>query len=171
MRKVNWKNLKDKFFKQISTSQVFGLQHGSQDLTIVTGSDASHAKSLLNLLKSIKKYEANCKPFVYDLGLTEEQRDRILSTFDCTLRTFEFDKYPSHVNIKVNAGQYAWKPIIIEEVARESTGVICWMDAGNILTGSLNRLYRETHRRGYSPYSSGRLPEWTHTGMLDYLTL
>lgn len=42
------------------------------------------------------------------------------------VRTFDYSKYPPHYNINVDAGQYAWKPAIILELARYTNAPIIW---------------------------------------------
>ena len=46
----------------------------SEELTIVTGSDFTHYKSLINLLDTLIKFESRSRLVVYDLGLSEKQK-------------------------------------------------------------------------------------------------
>jgi hypothetical protein len=140
-------------------------------MILVTASDSSHARSLLNLLASARRHEPTVSAIVYDLGLTPDQALSVTS-LGCELRQFDFASYPAFVDIRKSAGQYAWKPQIIRTVARERPGIVCWMDAGNIIAEPLLQLRRETARFGYySASSSGTLGAWTHPGMLRYLGL
>lgn len=45
---------------------------------------------------------------------------------DMELRTFDFSKYPRYFDITLEAGQYAWKPIIVLEVLREASCPVMW---------------------------------------------
>jgi len=140
-------------------------------MTLVTASDHSHARSLLNFLASARRHEPRTSVVVFDFGLTADQRAAVMD-LGCEPRLFDFASYPAFVDIRKAAGQYAWKPQIIRTVARENPGIVCWMDAGNIIDVPLLQLRRETVRFGYhSASSSGTLGAWTHPGMLRYLGL
>jgi hypothetical protein len=76
------------------------------------------------------------------------------------------------VNINKGAGRYAWKPIIVWQTLLETAGPVCWMDAGNILTGRLDAIRTSLRWRGFfSVTSLGTLNDWTHPGMLSYFGL
>ena len=140
-------------------------------LTLVTASDASHARSLENLLASIQRHEPAARVVVYDLGMTAAQLGHLKSRFRYEFRAFEFPKYPAFLDIRIAAGEYAWKPQLIRDVARESREV-CWMDAGNIVTEPLRKLRCEVRREGYyCPQSQGTISEFTHPAMLAYFDL
>lgn len=142
------------------------------ELTLVTASDASHARSLMNFLASAGKHEGGTRLIVYDLGLTSGERADIEAHIQCEVRSFDYSKYPAYFDIRDNAGEYAWKPTVIREVVRESNGIVCWMDAGNVITTTLTKLRREARRTGhYSPRAAGTVGQWTHPGMLSYLGL
>src|SRR6056300_124966 len=53
----------------------------STELTIVTGSDFTHYKSLTNLLQSLIEFEVNSRLVVYDLGLNEVQKKDLKKNF------------------------------------------------------------------------------------------
>jgi Protein of unknown function (DUF1647) len=146
--------------------------YANNEFTIVTGSDITHAKSLLNLLSSIKRHAPTANVIVYDLGLTTAQRRNLIRKFDCTLKTFDFSAYPAYFNIRIAAGEYAWKPTIIAEVAKQHSGVVWWMDAGNIITESLTPTFQNILETGFFYSSSGgTIGKWTHPAMLKYFNL
>jgi hypothetical protein len=147
-----------------------GLRRKKPGLVLVTGADRTHAKSLLQLLRSVRRYEPGLQVIAYDLGLKSWQRWKAYVNVPGTLPTFQYGQYPPHLNIRVNKGQYAWKPVIINEVAAEHGGVVCWMDAGNVLTSDLSALRAYVGAHGfYAPHSSGTVADWTHPGMLSWL--
>jgi hypothetical protein len=126
----------------------------------------------MNFLASVKNHEPNTRVIVYDLGMTDDERSNIEKRFNYEIRRFEFAKYPAFFNIRVAAGQYAWKPVLVREVALESPEIVCWMDAGNIIRERLLKLRRETRRVGfYSPFAPGTISDWTHPAMLTYFGL
>lgn len=142
-----------------------------QNLVIVTGSDSSHFKSLYQLLESLNIYEASTKIIIFDLGITVDEREIIKNNFpDFELRKFDYSKYPSYFNIKENAGEYAWKPVIINDVLNEFKTSVCWLDGGNKVTKPLDSLRKIIELYGfYSPFSKGIISDWTHPKSLECL--
>ena len=105
-----------------------------QKLIIVTGSDSSHFKSLLQLLESLKIHEKKTKIIIFDLGITQTEKEILKKQHpEYELRKFNYSHYPSYFNIKINAGEYAWKPVIINDVLNEFKTAVCWLDGGNKL--------------------------------------
>lgn len=140
-------------------------------LVIVTGADSSHYKSLCQFLSSVFMHEPNIKVVVFDLGLIEPERQYLKGVFPTAeLRLFDYSQYPDYFNIKVNAGEYAWKPIILSDILNEFKHCVCWMDAGNIVTKPLFLLRKITEKVGmYSPSSDGSISKWTHPRTLEFL--
>jgi hypothetical protein len=64
------------------------------------------------------------------------------------IRTFDFSRRPAWVDVTVNRGEYAWKPLIVEEIVRDYGGLVFWMDAGDIITEDFTRTWNEVARRG-----------------------
>ena len=142
-------------------------------VTIVTGASQNHFKTLCQFLRTIPK---GVSVYVYDLGLDESSSNDILREFKDILhlifRKFDYSQYPSYFNINVNAGEYAWKPVIIEEVSKEVNGVLIWMDAGTKIIGSLEPLINIIREQGiYSPVSSGNVSKWTHIETQRYFDI
>jgi hypothetical protein len=146
-------------------------------LIFVTGADSSHFLSLIQLLSSIRRFCRNW-PFlkaviIWDLGLTSEQLSFLKEYFTefLTLR-FEFNNYPSWMNIKVEAGHYAWKPLCIYETMQlygERSDALVWLDAGNMLTRTPDKLLEVVKNFSlYSPISDGNVAKWTHRKVLEY---
>lgn len=143
-----------------------------ETLHIVTAADSSHGDSLIQLLGSINVHESQATVTVVDMGLSDEQLQYIKHSFpslNLMLSKFPFEKYPSFFNVKVNAGEYAWKPVIIHNSSLETKSrVLLWLDAGDVITG---RLIAERHsvvKHGFwSPKSSGTVNQWTHPGLLS----
>ena len=162
---------KEGFAWAASLLRNISFRKGNQALNIVTGADTTHAMSLTNLLKSILRYEPNAKVTIWDLGLSVEQVDfisKLSKSFD--IRKFDFESHPKFMDIKVDAGHYAWKPIIIEDTMETKEGILIWLDAGNVLTGRLNLLKRVTISKGlFSPYTDGTIEQWTHPKTLSYM--
>jgi hypothetical protein len=138
---------------------------------LVTGADRTHYRSLGNLLRSAAKWEPDLRCIVYDLGLTPPQLSELSAEFPAReIRRFEYAKYPAYFDIRVNAGEYAWKPIIFSDVFNELQCSVCWFDAGNIVTGPLTLLRKTVQWTGfYSPIVKDTIEKWTHPKTLEIL--
>jgi hypothetical protein len=139
-------------------------------ITIITGASENHIKSLKQFLGTLQNVSIPYQCYVYDLGLIEETFNSLKKLYpDFIYKHFDYSKYPEYFNINVNAGEYAWKPAIIEEVSKEIEGVILWCDSGNKILSSLKHLYNIIECQGiYSPVSSGNVSNWTHQLTLDF---
>jgi hypothetical protein len=129
-------------------------------LTIVTGASSNHFLSMKQLLASIQIFEPDTRVIIYDLGLTKSE---LMDVKGYEVRKFQFQNYPNYLNISINAGEYAWKPVIIADVMNEIQSNLFWLDAGCILTGYLVGVRDILQDIGlYTPTSSGRISHWTH---------
>ena len=142
-------------------------------LTIVTGADSTHFKSLLNLLNSITKFEPEVNVSIWDLGFNDQEISELKDKFKrFTINKFDFEKYPNHLNIKINAGEYAWKPVIIYEEFNRNSNLLLWLDAGNVVKRRLIWIRKFIQVNGFfSPYSAGAVNDWTHPAMLERLKI
>lgn len=140
-----------------------------RSLTIVTGASSNHFGCLCNLLESIARFEPQARAIVYDLGL-KPQEASWLEDNTPRLRKFEFSRYPPHVNIRIDKGYFAWKPIIMASLLREFSGMVLWLDAGNLVHAPLEAVKDVLSKNGvYSPTSSGTVARWTHPATLKCL--
>jgi hypothetical protein len=108
----------------------FGLK------TVVTACDEGYFESVENLVASIQVYEPDMEIFVYDLGLTADQRDTVSSWAGVSLISIDWTQFPSHV---VHRKIYAWKSAVIKD-AVERVGSVVWLDAGIELRWDLAEL-------------------------------
>jgi hypothetical protein len=141
------------------------------EFVMVTGADRTHFKSLCNLLRSAAKWEPGMRCIVYDLGLEPDQRSALAAEFPAReVRRFDYSRYPDYFNIRVNAGEYAWKPVIFSEVFEECRCGVAWLDAGDLLYEPLHWMRKVVQVFGfYSPLAKGSIAEWTHPATLAYL--
>ena len=145
-----------------------------KNFIIITGADSSHYKSLVQLLSSIMLYEKNTKVIVFDLGLTDLEKNKLnekIKTIETIeIRKFDYSKYPNFFNIKINAGEYAWKPVIISNILNEFKCSVIWMDAGDVILSPLKTIRKILNLTGfYSPYSEKKISSWTHPKTLKFL--
>ncbi len=119
-------------------------------LTIITAASSNHASCAVNLLWTVRHFEAGSRVIFYDLGLTGGERAAALA-YGAEMRSYHFEKHPSWVR---NLKQFAWKADLFEEVARETErgDSILWLDAGSLLTGPLVQVKEIIARDGvYCP--------------------
>jgi hypothetical protein len=146
-------------------------------ITIVTGASQNHSKSMLNLINSLyKNSNVDFQLYVYDLGLTDEYKNNLLLLFpNIFLKIFDYSKYPEYFNIKINAGEYAWKPAIIYEVLSEISNdneILLWLDAGNIITSSIENIINVIkNNKIFSPRTEANINRWCHKKVIKYFGL
>ena len=130
----------------------------SQNITVVTAASSNHYKTLLQFLRSVP---TGYRTVVYDLGLSEQEISKLPSSV--MYRKFNFSIYPEFVCLSSpDAGAYAWKPCIVNDVCNEFGGIVLWCDAGDILT-DIRALIRSASACGvYSGISGGTFVTWTH---------
>lgn len=119
------------------------------DLTIATAWSSNHHRCGNNLLWSIAEREPRARVIIYDIVLTDEERDFLPAYVKHgELRRFDFSKYPAHFKLSENSGRMAFRPVIVHEASKEFGGIILWLDAGCILTGSLKLLMLAVKKYG-----------------------
>src|SRR5207237_1514838 len=72
----------------------------------------------------------------YDLGLTGDEIRALPRWSGLSVHRFNYAAYPPHLDIATNAGEYAWKPVIVADVVDRvrASGVpddVLWSDAGS----------------------------------------
>ena len=139
--------------------------------TIITGATSDHLKWLRLLLQSVRQFHsaAQVELVVWDLGLTAEERKGIESEFATVVRVFDYSKYPEYYRITVNAGEYAWKPALIQETRKElGERTYLWLDAGDRIRQSLAPLFAWIEEKGFfSNTTHGTVGLWTHPKVFE----
>lgn len=139
-------------------------------LHIVTAADRTHERSLLNLIRSVKRFEPSARLTVWNLGLTDIALGKISEMPGVRLLHFDFSLHPAYFEISNEAGQYAWKPVAIKKTVSTRKELLLWLDAGCLLRGRLKWLRRISEELAFfSPFSSGTIRDWTHPGTLKFL--
>jgi hypothetical protein len=116
---------------------------------------------------------------VWDLGLTAVETMEIKKILEerfveHRFMIFDYSAYPSYFNINVNAGEYAWKPVIID-LSKDmfpSCRWVFWMDSGNVVHEPLHKV-REILDKNYlySPKSLDTIEKWTHPKTLHFFNI
>jgi hypothetical protein len=147
-------------------------------MIIISGASDNHSKSLLQFIKSIIcNNDTNIIIVIYDLGLNIKNKLKLINklkeynNLNIIIKEFDYSKYPDYFNINVNAGEYAWKPVIIKECFDTicnlyNDNIILWMDAGNKITGSIKKIEMLIKNNCiYSPITSGGILKNRHTNL------
>tara|TARA_B100001057_G_scaffold457121_1_gene505174 strand:- start:556 stop:1815 length:1260 start_codon:yes stop_codon:yes gene_type:complete len=145
-----------------------------KNLVIVTASDKFFANSLFQLLENLKLQDELQEVIVYDLGMTQEQVNKLYSKYpDVNYKRFEFDNYPAffkEVDGYGKMGAYAWKPSIIWEVLNEYKCQVVWLDTGNLINSKFKFVRIVLSNIGFfSPISAGNIKDYTHKSTLKNL--
>src|SRR5262249_43282789 len=87
---------------------------------------------------------------------------------------FDYASHPPHMNVAVNAGEYAWKPAILSDVVERTRATaepqdVLWSDAGSYFEAlePIARRIRESEGL-WVRTSSGTMRTWTHPSMLAH---
>lgn len=140
-------------------------------MLLVSGASANHGNSLMQFIESARRWEPLSELVIYDLGLGSRHIDALRARGVTPVR-FPFEDYPPHFDIRVNAGEYAWKPAIVHREIERYGRPVCWMDAGNVIRLPLLPIRLSLMRSGfYATRGGGPVAKWTHPGMLDALGL
>ena len=125
------------------------------------------------MLASLRRLDARVE--CYDIGLTADEVRALVRWDGCVHRTFDYAAYPAYMNAEVNAGEYAWKPVIVAEVvervrAESDVSDVLWADAGCFFH-ALQPLADRIKESGglWVRSSAGVMREWTHPLMFDFL--
>jgi len=141
--------------------------------TIITGATSDHLELMKKLLRSVRQFHPTDVELVaWDLGLTAEERTGLMEEFDgLHVRVFDYSKYPAYYNIKVAAGEYAWKPALIR-LTRQEFGqrTYLWLDAGDRIQEPLTKLFQFIGGKGFfSNATHGTVARWTYPSVFDGL--
>jgi Protein of unknown function (DUF1647) len=141
------------------------------NICFVSGASSNHFKSLKNLIQSVLKFYPGEPFIVFDLGLEQQEVDEIKNIVK--VEKFDYSHWPEHVNIKNDqAGGYAWKPIIIHEVAKRTGKAILWLDAGDVVVAPLEPVFSIIEKNGYfSPCSSHNIRKFCMAKTLEYIKI
>ncbi len=136
----------------------------------------NHFKEAHNLFGSIQQEMPGAKIIIYDIGLTKRQRAELRKICNVELRTFNFGKYPPHVQQNALTN-YAWKPLIINEVAQEYEIVVYTDSSIRFLTSLKEHVFPYFLTTNLTllglpiGVGSSNIVQYTHNDTLLYLNL
>jgi uncharacterized protein DUF1647 len=140
---------------------------------VVTAASSNHFGALRYMLESLRALGARVE--CYDLGLTAREVRALPRWAGLFYHKFNFAAYPPHLNVEINAGEYAWKPVIVAEVVeRERRSAapddVLWSDAGSYFHSLAPIAERVRSSHGlWIRRSSGTMGRWTHPLMFERL--
>lgn len=145
-------------------------------LCFITGVNAPFYDSLVTyLLPSLSQYAPEAEVVVWDLGLTEEQRNKFVNIQwgGVKMCKFNYEQYPAFFDINKCGGQYAWKSVCVQQTMQQvEADYYVWFDSGNKLLHTPNALKWYLRWYGfYSPYSASTISALTYPGTLAYYRL
>lgn len=142
------------------------------DIIFVTAAEKNYFEQLDNLLESYYKH-LNNELIVYDIGLEKRHTDYLKNKYEnLTIKIFRFDNYPKFVGeyFDDKLGNYAWKPIIVNELIQVYKSKVVWLDAGNLITKKIVFLKIALSASGIVvPTSSNTIKDWTHPRTIEYV--
>lgn len=140
----------------------------TKPLLVVSAASPPFFRSLLQLLLSLRRHGyMNC--VIYDLGLSDVQRCRIIREFGwAQLRALP--PGPEHLS---DLSNYGWKPTALAEILEESESPVLWLDSACVVVDRLDPMLQHLAREGvWVPWAGrGRLAERTHPGTLRELAV
>jgi hypothetical protein len=144
----------------------------NRDLVVVTAASSNHHGALVQMLTSLRDFDARVE--CYDIGLTPAEAAALPRWPRAVHRTFDYDAHPPHMHVSINAGEYAWKPVIVADVidrarANHDACDVLWADAGCYFE-SLDVIKARIAETGlWVRRSAGTMRDWTHPGMFAWL--
>lgn len=145
------------------------------EIIFATGCDTHYIHAWFKLYESIKTHIPHSTVYFYDLGLTSDDIDKV-KQLDIIYEYFDFSEYPDWVNIKYDAGQWAWKAQIIKNVmdryepSTSKKQYLIWCDARNQLENNLETMIDFIETNGiYTNITDGSIRRWTVDQTLQYL--
>ena len=125
------------------------------------------------MLESLRRLRARVE--CYDLGLTAAEVRALPRWAGFLYHKFDYAAHPPHLDVDVNAGEYAWKPVIVADVvdrlrASGEPADVVWADAGSYFH-SLEPIASRIRASGglWVRASSGTMRQWTHPSMFARL--
>ncbi len=144
------------------------------NIVFITAAEKNYFNQLNSLINSYYKH-LNNKLIVYDIGLDKKQIQYLKDNYqNLIIRKFQFDQYPKFMGeyFDDKLGAYAWKPVIVDEVMRQSRSKVVWLDAGNLITKKIIFLKIALTASGIvAPASSNTIKDWTHPKTIEYIGL
>lgn len=134
-----------------------------------TVSDDKHYPMLLNLIGCLHRlhFDDIAEISVYDLGLTEQQKQELLCIEKVALCEIEktnpyiFDLIETGPN-RIVRGLFSWKPVVIRQ-SLDKYPYVLYVDAGTTILRSITGLFKHITQNGYFLTDCGHSIRWMAT--------
>ncbi len=118
-------------------------------LVLLSAADEPYAGCLAQLLRNLERrgLARGHRTVIYDLGLAPARRAVLARRFPWVeWREFDFSAQPPHVALARRT--YAWKPLLITDVARETNGPVLWLDSACLVRTDLAEVHAALQSQG-----------------------
>ena len=127
------------------------------------------------MVGSIHVWEPSLSIYIYDLGLSTDEKSKILKWRNCHIRSLKnlTTRVPEHV---YDVSTYAFKILIIQDMLLQFANVL-YIDAGIVLLRPLDIVREQLQRNGYFflPQTSDAFPwpdrKYHHPNTLNLLVV
>ena len=142
------------------------------EIVFVTGASSNHFGEFKGHLQSFLTNFPRNKLMFYDLGLKTSEATEISKESRIEYRKFDFSRYPAHVK---NLHNYAWKPLIIQQLLAEFDGVL-WFDSSIRFKRNMTHLKERMvrYKSGFQYYVGATrhsIVSATHPRMIEYFPM
>jgi hypothetical protein len=130
--------------------------------TVVTAADEAFARTLWQYLMSVERARLrdSHRWIAYDLGLEPATLERLQKRFSwCVFKRFDYDLWPDH--LRLEHGNYAWKPVLLAGEVLSRRGVVLWFDCATLFQGPLDAAITTALSDGLW-YVRGQTPLYRH---------
>lgn len=147
-------------------------------IVFVTAADSTHFRSLDQFISSAKRVMPTSRIISWDLGLANAERSELATKHpEVEFISFPYEKFPKYFDVRIAAGEYAWKPTAIKlttELINDGLNppILIWCDAGIVLFRPLPWILRFVQKHAvFAGFSNGSLATWTHPDTLEKMAV
>ncbi|XP_062594312.1 uncharacterized protein LOC134255794 isoform X1 [Saccostrea cucullata] len=111
---------------------------------------------VIALVKSAGKFLPDVPVIIYDLGLSYQKHLKLTvhcnKTSSCTVKTFEFEKYPSHLR---DLSIPSYRPVLLQEILNDN-GTVIWVEPSgySFISGDIRPLLKKAQENGIVAWTS-----------------
>ncbi|WAR04053.1 hypothetical protein MAR_010611 [Mya arenaria] len=136
-------------FEQFVKAKEWNSKKLDDQPVFVTAASSNHFQEIMELFNNFndlrQRFSRVWVLYFFNLGLSKKEEEEVRIMCNCSVRTFHFDQYPNHVK---NLKGYAFKPLVIQIIARKHKFVV-WMDSSTrFKKADINILLDEGKKRG-----------------------
>lgn len=133
-----------------------------QPYCFCTAADSRYFNELKNLIGSIHNSHYGVEILVYDLGLSDAEKNELRhmeNVTPCDIERTHPDIIKSFLTDNGGRrvpGWFAWKPVLIKQ-SLDKYPIVLYLDAGTVIMHPINQLFRYIEDHGYFLFDTGCL--------------